>query len=146
MPIVCFWLLVRRDGREFLRVHFLLLFLVVVVEVEGGDLESVEEQAGAAAVDVVEGEVGDDLADGLLDGGARGGLGQLDGVAAGVAGLRIGGGLALLVVEVAVALVAQGVAAAAVSVDEDVAAAEVLGCLAALFGDLFVHGAPPWVS
>jgi len=129
----------------FLLLLFLLLFLVVLVEVEGGDLESVEEQAGAAGVDVVEGEVGEDLADGLLDVGAGGGLGQLDGVAAGVAGLGVGGGSARLVVEVAVVFVAQGVAAAAVSVDEDVAATEVLGDLLALLGNLFVfvHGAPP---
>ena len=143
----CWFLIVRLGlgGAGFLLLLFLLLFLVVLVEVEGGDLESVEEQAGAAGVDVVEGEVGEDLADGLLDVGAGGGLGQLDGVAAGEAGLGVGGGSARLVVEVAVVFVAQGVAAAAVSVDEDVAAAEVLGNFLALLGNLFVfvHGAPP---
>ena len=140
---------VRLGGGFFFFLLFLLLlfFLVVVVEVEGGDLEAVEEQAGAAAVDVVEGEVGDDFSDGLLDVGAGGRFGEFEGAAAGVAGLGVGGGLALLVVEVAVVFVAQGVAATAVSVDEDVAATEVLGDLRArLLGNLFVdvvHGYSP---
>ena len=152
--VVCCGLLMVRlgtAGSGFLILLFLLLllfFVVVLVEVESGDLEGVEEQAGAAGVDVVEGEVGEDLADGLLDVGAGGGFGQRDGVAAGVAGLGVGGGSARLVVEVAVVFVAQGVAAAAVSVDEDVAAAEVLGDLVALLGNLFVfvHGAPLGIS
>jgi len=116
---------------------------VVAGDVEGGELESVEEGSGAAAVDVVGGEVGDDGADGLLDGGAGGGGGQGDGVAAGVAGLGVGDGLALGVVEVAVVLGAEGVAAAAASVVEDVAAAEVVGDLAAEVGDGVEHGYPP---
>jgi hypothetical protein len=39
-------------------------------EVEAGDLEAVEEEAGAARVDVVGGYALKDLADGGLDGGA----------------------------------------------------------------------------
>ena len=115
----------------------------VAGDVEGGELESVEEGSGAAAVDVVGGEVGDDGADGLLDGGAGGGRGQGEGVAAGVAGLGVGDGLALGVVVVAVVLGAEGVAAAAASVVEDVAAAEVVGDLAAEVGDGVEHGYPP---
>jgi hypothetical protein len=38
-------------------------------EVEAGDLEAVEEEAGAAGVDVVGGDALEDLADGGLDGG-----------------------------------------------------------------------------
>jgi hypothetical protein len=39
-------------------------------EVEAGDLEAVEEETGAAWVDVVGGDALQDLADGGLDGGA----------------------------------------------------------------------------
>jgi hypothetical protein len=39
-------------------------------EVEAGDLEAVEEEAGAAGVDVVSGDALENLADGGLDGGA----------------------------------------------------------------------------
>ena len=39
-------------------------------EIEAGDLEAVEEQAGAAGVDVVGGDALEDFADGVLDGGA----------------------------------------------------------------------------
>jgi hypothetical protein len=39
-------------------------------EVEAGDLEAVEEQAGAAGVDVVGGYALQNFADGVLDGGA----------------------------------------------------------------------------
>jgi hypothetical protein len=39
-------------------------------EVEAGDLEAVEEQTGSAGVDLVGGDALEDLADGVLDGGA----------------------------------------------------------------------------
>jgi len=39
-------------------------------QVEAGDLEAVEEEAGAAWVDIVGGDALQDLADGGLDGGA----------------------------------------------------------------------------
>jgi hypothetical protein len=38
-------------------------------EVEAGDLEAVEEEAGAAGVEVVGGDAAENFADGLLDGG-----------------------------------------------------------------------------
>jgi hypothetical protein len=37
-------------------------------EVEAGDLQAVEEEAGAAGVDVVGGDAAENFADGLLDG------------------------------------------------------------------------------
>ena len=48
-------------------------------QVEGGDLEAVEEQAGAFGVDVVGGDAAQDLADGDLDGGAVFGVGECEG-------------------------------------------------------------------
>jgi len=39
-------------------------------EVQGGDLQAVEEQAGAARVEGVFGYAGEDFADGVLDGAA----------------------------------------------------------------------------
>lgn len=117
-----------------------LLRALAAGDVEGGDLEAVEDESGAARVDVVEGDGGEDLAEGVLDVGAGAWFGDGEGVAAGVAGLRVGRGFAGLVVVVAVVLVAEGGAAAAVSVDEDVAAAEVFWDFAAGFGGLFVHG------
>ena len=91
-------------------------------EVGAGDLEGVEEQAGAAGVDVVGGEALDDLADGVLDGGAVFGQGQVEGGAAAAAlfwiSYRFSGG----VVVVAEVLAAEAGAGAAVAVGEDVAA------------------------
>ena len=99
-------------------------------EVGAGDLESVEEEAGAAGVDVAGGEALEDEADGELDGGAVLGDGDVVGGEAGFAGLRVGGGAAPGVVVVAEVFVAEGGGAAAASVDEDVAAAA-----ACRFGD-----------
>jgi hypothetical protein len=59
-------------------------------EVEAGDLEAVEEEAGAAGVDVVGGDALEDLADGVLDGGAVFGQGEFEGGAAGSAGVGYG--------------------------------------------------------
>ncbi len=91
-------------------------------QVEAGDLEAVEEEAGALGVDLVAGDAEQDLADGALDGGAVLGQGDVEvGLAAAtVAGVldRAAGG----VVVVAELLVAQAWAAAAVAVGEDVAA------------------------
>ncbi len=39
-------------------------------QIDGGDLEAVEQEAGAAGVELVGGETKDDFADGGLDGGA----------------------------------------------------------------------------
>jgi hypothetical protein len=99
-------------------------------EVGAGDLESVEEEAGAAGVDVAGGEALEDEADGELDGGAVLGDGEVERGEAGFAGLRVGGGAAPGVVVVAEVFVAEGGGAAAASVDEDVAAAA-----ACRFGD-----------
>src|SRR3979409_2711449 len=61
-------------------------------EVEAGDLEGVEEEGGAAGVDVVGGDALEDLADGKLDGGSVFGEGNFEGGAAGLAGGGGGGG------------------------------------------------------
>jgi hypothetical protein len=47
-------------------------------EVEAGDLEAVEEKPGGAHVDGVGRDAAEDFADGLLDGGAIFGLGDLE--------------------------------------------------------------------
>jgi hypothetical protein len=62
------------------------VFGVLAGEVGAGDLEAVEEQAGAAGVDGVGGDGLEDLADGLLDGGAVFGDGEVEG---GLAGLGV---------------------------------------------------------
>jgi len=98
-------------------------------QVEAGDLEAVEEEAGALGVDLVAGDAEQDLADGALDGGAVLGQGDVEvGLAAtAVAGVldRAAGG----VVVVAELLVAQAGAAAAVAVGEDVAALVAFRCV-----------------
>ena len=47
----------------------------VVGEALAGDLEAVEEQAGAVDVELVGGEAGDDFAEGVLEGSLAGGSG-----------------------------------------------------------------------
>lgn len=95
-------------------------------EVEGGDLKSVKEEAGAAGVEVVGGDTLEDFADGELDGGAVLGQGQGEGGATAAAGVGIGDGTARAVVVVAELLVTEGGAAAAMAVGVDVAALEAL--------------------
>jgi hypothetical protein len=56
-------------------------------EVESGDLEAVEEQAGAARVDLVEGDAAEGLGDGDLDGASVLNEGEGEG---GAAGLSLG--------------------------------------------------------
>jgi len=107
--------LLGRDGRGF-------------GEVERGDLEAVEEEAGAAGVDGVGGDAAEDLADGDLDGSAVLGKGEVEGGLAGAAGARVGDRLAGVVVEVAELFPAEGGAAAAAAFGVDVAALEALGC------------------
>ena len=80
-------------------------------EVEAGDLEAVEEQAGAAWVDLVGGDALEDVAEGELDGGAVFGVGEdeVGGLSlTALAGRKLGGrhGTAGGVVEVAKGLVA----------------------------------------
>jgi hypothetical protein len=98
-------------------------------QVDAGDLEAVEEQAGAFGVDLVAGDAEDDLADGALDGSAVFGQGEVElGLAAAVLG-GVVDGTARGVVVVAELLVAEAGAAAAVAVGEDVAALVAFGFL-----------------
>jgi hypothetical protein len=90
-------------------------------EVEARDLEAVEEKTGAARVDVVGGDALQDLADGVVDGGAVFGQRQIEGGAAAAALARAGDGWARGVVVVAEVFSAQAWAGAAVAVGEDVA-------------------------
>lgn len=96
---------------------------LVLVEVGGGELEGVEEEAGAARVDVIVTEAEHDVPDGLLDLRAGFGSGDGEGGLAGSALTEGGGGPAGFVVVVAEALAAHGGAAAAAAID-DVTAAE----------------------
>jgi hypothetical protein len=91
-------------------------------EVEAGDLEAVEEQAGAAGVDVVGGDALEDFADGLLDGGTVFRQRKVEGGAAASALLRVGDGFSGGVVVVAELFSAQAGAAATMAIGEDVAA------------------------
>ncbi len=93
-------------------------------EVGAGGLEAVEEEAGAAGVDVVLGDAAEDLADGVLDGAAVFGHGEVEGAAAAAAGGGVVDGAAGGVVVVAEGLLAQGGAAAAAAVGEEVLALE----------------------
>jgi len=97
-------------------------------EVEAGDLEAVEEEAGAARVDVVGGDALEDLADGVLDGGAVFGERNLEGGAAAAAGAWVLSRFAGVVVVVAEIFSAEAWASAAVAVGEDVAALIAFGC------------------
>ena len=97
-------------------------------EVEAGDLESVEEEAGAAGVDVVGGDALKDLADGVLDGGTVFRERDFEGGAAGFTGAGVGCGFAGGVVVVTEVFATETWAAAAVAVGEDVAALEAFGC------------------
>ena len=93
-------------------------------EVRGGDLECVEEEAGAAGVDLVEGDALDDLADGGLDGGAVFGEGEVEGGLRSSALADVFHRAAGLVVVVAEIFVFERAGAAAMAVGEDVAALE----------------------
>ena len=99
-------------------------------EVDAGDLEAVEEEAGAAGVELVGGDALEDLGDGELDGGAVFDEGEVEGFAFGGGGFafagvpnRDAGG----VVEVAKLFVAEAGGAAAKAVGLDVAALEACG-------------------
>jgi hypothetical protein len=107
-------------------------------EVGGGDLEAVEEDAGALVVEVAGGDAAEDVEDGDLDGGAvLDGLHFEDADAAGEGGVAAGA-----VVVVAEVLGAEGGRAAAVSVGVDVAA-EVAAVR--VDGGVGVHGGYPLV-
>jgi hypothetical protein len=112
-------------------------------EVEAGDLEAVEEEAGAAGVDFVGGDALQDFSDGGLDGGTVFGERQIEGGAAASALFWVGDRAAGGVVVVAELFVAQAGAAAAVAVGEDVAALEALWCVGAGLDDCVWHVSPP---
>jgi len=63
----------------------------VLAEVEAGDLETVEKQAGAARVDGVGGDALQDFSDGELDGGAVFGKREIEGGLMTAAGFQLGG-------------------------------------------------------
>ncbi len=97
-------------------------------KVEAGDLEAVEEKAGAARVDVVGGDALEDLADGVLDGRPVFRERDLEGGATAAAGAWVLCRFAGVVVVVAEVFSAEAWAAAAVAVGEDVAALVAFGC------------------
>jgi hypothetical protein len=70
-------------------------------EVEARDLEAVEQEAGAADIDLVGGDAGEDFADGALDGGTVFRIWEDESGAAAAAGFWVLDGLAGGVVEVA---------------------------------------------
>jgi hypothetical protein len=70
-------------------------------QVEAGDLEAVEEEAGAARIDLVGGDALENLADGGLDGGPIFGQSEMEGGAAAAALSWIGDGFSSGVVVVA---------------------------------------------
>ncbi len=96
-------------------------------EVDAGDLEAVEEEAGAAGVELLEGDAGEDGGDGLLDGGAVFDEGEVEGGAAAFTLAGVLEGAAGGVVEVAEGFAAEAGAAALAAVGVDVAAAEACG-------------------
>jgi hypothetical protein len=103
-------------------------------EVEAGDLEAVEEESGAAGIDLVGGDAAKDFADGGLDGGAILGERQVEGGLPGAALFGFGDWSSGGVVVVAELFAAKAGTGTAASVGEDVAALEAFG---------FVHGVPP---
>ena len=96
-------------------------------EVDGGDLKAVEEKAGAARIDLVEGDAGENLCDGELDGGTILDEGQVEGGTAAFALTGVLEGAAGGVVEVAEGFPAEADAAALAAVGVDVAALEAFG-------------------
>jgi hypothetical protein len=96
-------------------------------EIEAGDLEAVEEEAGAAGVDVVGGDAAENFADGLLDRGTVFRQWKVEGGTAASTLLGVGDGFSGGVVVVAELFLAQAGAATAVAVGEDVAALVLFG-------------------
>ena len=105
-------------------------FTVDAREVDGGDLEAVEEESGAAWVELVRGDALEDLDDGELDGGAVFDEVEREGFAFGEGGLalaRVPDGDPGGVVEVTELFVAEAGGAATEAVGLDVAALEACG-------------------
>ena len=97
-------------------------------QVEACDLESVEEQTGAARIDFVGGDALEDLAYGDLDGGAILGQSEVECGGATAALCWIGDGFTAGVVAVTELSLAQAWAGAAVAIGEDVAALVLFQC------------------
>ena len=91
-------------------------------------MQAVEEEAGAAGVDLVAGYAAEDFADGELDGGSVFRHGEVEVGLVGLALAWVLDGAAGGVVVVAEVFLAQAWAAAAVAVGEDVAALVTLWC------------------
>jgi hypothetical protein len=111
-------------------------------------LEAVEDEAGAAQVNVVMGDGVHDLGDGGADAVAVFGSGEVLDAGAGGAGFGVGDGAAGGVVEVAELLCAEAWAAALAAGGKDVAAAAGTGVLLGLglwvrLGFLGRHGGLP---
>jgi hypothetical protein len=115
-------------------------------EVEAGDLETVEEEAGAPGIDFVGGDALEDFADGGLDGGTVFRQRQGEGGATASALARVGKGFSCCVVVVAEFFVAQAGAAATVAVGEDVTALEAFWCFGSGTDDSVLHVFPHWVK
>ncbi len=129
--------------RSTSRATALLGFAVLEISVRAGDLESVEEEAGAAGVDFVGGDALQDFANGGLDGGAVFGQRQVEVGAAASALFWVSDRAACGVVVVAELFVVQAGATAAVAVGEDVAALEAFWCVGCGFDDGVWHVSPP---
>jgi hypothetical protein len=112
-------------------------------EVEAGDLETVEEEAGAAGIDFVGGDALEDFSDGGLDGGTVFRQGQAEGGAAASALTWVSDRFSCCVVVVAEFFVAQAGAAATVAVGEDVTALEAFWCFGSGIDDGVLHMSPP---
>jgi hypothetical protein len=97
-----------------------------VGEVGTGDLEGVEEETGAAGVDVVRGDASENLAEGVLDAVSTAGYGKLEPVASGLPLLRIGDGSTGVVMVVAKFFSTEGRTAATMPVGPGVPAEVVL--------------------
>ena len=91
------------------------------VQVLGGDLEAVKDEACAADVELIGCEADDHFVEGILQGALVGGWGEVE-ASAGAAGVGIGDGATVGVVEVAEGFAAEGGGAAAVGVGEEVVA------------------------
>lgn len=130
------------SARRFVGEVGCLGLLRCLAQVGGGELEAVEEESGAARVDVVGGDADEELAERFLDVVVAGGSGEREGAAAGDSLVRANDGAAGVMVEVAELLVAHARASAAVVVGEDVVALELVVGLVVVDGG-FVHGYPP---
>jgi hypothetical protein len=107
------------------------LVFTVFLQVEAGDLEAVEQKAGAARIEVVGGDLLQDLSDGELDGAAVFGQREGEGGLAAAAGFgvfdRAAGGVVVVAEVFRAGGAAERGALAAAAVGEDVAALEAFG-------------------